>query len=475
MTRSHPVLLSGLPALLLVACSGGDGGTPPPSVASVAITAPTAAASFQTLGRTLQFSAQALSESGAPLSGVTVSWSSSATAVASISATGLLTVNGNGSTEIRASAGGVQSDPLQVTVAQVAAELAVTPSALAFGALGSSRQLSAVLADSGDAPLASTPTVAWSLLGPGTSADLTVDGVVTALAVGNVDTVLATAGALSTKVPINVQQVVAEVVVTADGRDTLETTGRTRTYSGVPRDSNANVVPGLTVTWTSTAPAIANVNATTGLAEALTDGVTQIQGSAGLGIGQRALTVRRYAETFTLTPPSASITTPGGTQQFDGAALDSVGSALPIAWISRATSVLSVSPASGAQTTGTATGNGGTFVVMTAGTRSDSSSVTVSGQLAAPLTATVQVGDLFFRSVRNLTENMAIDTIGAGGVVTWTWVGANTHNVSSQGTPSFVSSPLQTSGQYQVTFNNVGAYQYICDVHPGMTGRIVVR
>ena len=462
-------------ALAVASCSGGDGTTPPATVGSVVVTAPTTAPTFQTLGRTLQFSAEARTSAGGALAGVSVTWTSSAPSVASITAGGLLTVAGNGITAVRAAVGTVQSSPVTVTVSQVPATLSVQPAALFFGAVASSRQLQTVVADSNASALTPAPSVSWSLLGPGTTATISADGRVTALAVGNADSALATLGALSTKVPISVTQVVADVLVTAAGSDTLTTTGRTRTYTGVPRDSNANVVPGVSVSWSSTAPVVASISASTGVATAASDGVTTIRGTAGTGLGERLLTVRRYASTFELMPTSATITTPGGTQLFAGTALDSVLTPLPITWLARSAAVLTISPTTGTSSTATAAGNGATFVVMSAGTRRDSAAVTVSGQAQAPLTATVQVGDNFFRSVRNLTQNTAIDTVGLSGVVTWTWVGALQHNVDSQGSPSFTSSLLQASGQHQVTFNATGSYEYVCQVHSGMTGRIVVR
>lgn len=462
-------------AFVVAACSGGDGTTPPATVASVVVTTPATAPTFQTIGRTLQFSAEARTAAGGALTGVTITWSSSDPSVASISTGGLLTIAGNGATQVRASAGSVQSSPVTVTVSQVANSLTVQPAALIFGAIASSRQLQAVVVDSAAVPLAPVPSISWSLLGPGTTAEISADGRVTALAVGSADSALATLGALSAKVPITVTQVVANVLVTADGSDTLTTTGRTRTYTGVPRDSNANVVPAVSVSWSSTTPDVASIDASAGVATASSDGVTTIRGTAGSGFGERALVVRRYPSTFVLTPSSATITTPGGTQLFEGTALDSVATPLTISWLTRSAAVLTLSPATGTSSTATATGNGTTFVVMSAGARSDSAAVSVSGQAQAPLTATVQVGDFFFRSALNLSQNRAIDTVGVGGVVTWTWIGAALHDVNSQGSPSFTSSALQTSGQYQVTFGAAGAYEYICQVHPSMTGRIVVR
>ena len=71
--------------------------------------------------------------------------------------------------------------------------------------------------------------------------------------------------------------------------------------------------------------------------------------------------------------------------------------------------------------------------------------------------------------------NPAVDTVAAGGSVTWNWVGPN-HSVRSTGSPAFISSATQNTGSYQVTFATVGTYNYDCAVHgSAMTGRVVVR
>jgi plastocyanin len=93
-----------------------------------------------------------------------------------------------------------------------------------------------------------------------------------------------------------------------------------------------------------------------------------------------------------------------------------------------------------------------------------------------PTTASVQVGNIFFKSARNSTTNAAVDTVAVGGTVTWSWVGG-LHTVQSTGSPSFTSSnPPQSSGTYAVTFSTAGTYVYDCAVHgTAMTGRVVVR
>lgn len=466
-------VLTALIAFLSASC-GGDGGSGPVAVASVVITSPTAATAFQTFGRTRQFTAQALDANNTPIGGATITWTSSNTDAATISATGLLTVVGNGSTDVRAVSGGVQSAPVTVTVDQLLSTLNITPATVLFGALGSVRQLTTAAADSGGAAVESPGTVTWSSLGDGLTASVSAAGLVTALAPGNSDTAVATLGALVTKAPITVTQVVASILVTADAEDSLSTTGRTRQYSAEVRDSNNNVMPA-PVTWSSTVPAVASVEGATGLATAISDGTTNIRATSGTIFGARPLLVKRFASTFTLTPGAATITVNGGTQDFSGTARDSVDTDLPMSWLSRLPGVASVAPATGGATTATATGNGSTYIVLSAGTRSDSAQLVVSGQVALPSAISVTVGDFFFRSVRNNTQNVAIDTVAVGGTVTWTFSGAVQHTVQSVGTPSFLSSGLILSGDFSRTFNTIGTYEYDCQVHPAMTGRIVVR
>lgn len=92
-----------------------------------------------------------------------------------------------------------------------------------------------------------------------------------------------------------------------------------------------------------------------------------------------------------------------------------------------------------------------------------------------PTTATVSVGDIFFKSAHNLTVNPAVDTIAVGGKVTWSWAGGS-HSVVPTGAQTFTGSGApQSSGTYQFTFNTPGTYTYICGVHgAAMNGRVVV-
>lgn len=94
--------------------------------------------------------------------------------------------------------------------------------------------------------------------------------------------------------------------------------------------------------------------------------------------------------------------------------------------------------------------------------------------------AQVTVGNNFFRSVHNGSQNPAVDTIAAGTSVTWAWNAAGSHSIQSTGVPPevFRNSVVMAGAtdSYTVTFNSPGTYSYDCAVHgSAMTGRIVVQ
>jgi plastocyanin len=89
----------------------------------------------------------------------------------------------------------------------------------------------------------------------------------------------------------------------------------------------------------------------------------------------------------------------------------------------------------------------------------------------------VTLGDIFFKSSTNNTQNPAIDTVQVGQTVRWTNTGGS-HTVQSQGSPSFPNSgTLSTVGAtYTFVFGTPGTYQYNCAIHGNaMTGRVVVQ
>jgi plastocyanin len=94
-----------------------------------------------------------------------------------------------------------------------------------------------------------------------------------------------------------------------------------------------------------------------------------------------------------------------------------------------------------------------------------------------PPTASVSVGNIFFQSVRNGSMDPAVDTVAAGGTVTWTWTEAGTHSVRFDD-PALSESPAfaDDGSVFSMPFPAAGTYTYDCGVHGlAMTGTVVVR
>jgi uncharacterized protein YjdB len=343
---------------------------------------------FTRITQTQTFTATARDSNNNVIASPLLTWISRNAGVATVNSSGLATSIADGATYVVV-LGGLQDsvvrDSAQVTVSAVANSVVITPSSVDFGAIGSSRQLSATVRDSGNTTIPGR-TVTWSKVGTGNIATVSAAGLVTSTAVGQGDSAVASAtgpaGPITARAPITVTQVVNTITVTTGSPvpDTLKTTGRTRQFSAAAADSNNNAIAGVSFTWASTVPAVASVDAS-GLATAVSDGTTSIQASAQGRTGTRTLVVRRFAATFTLTPPGATITVASGTAQFTGTAEDSVSTPLLVTWLSRSTAVATVSPASGTSpstATATAVANGTTQIVMSSGGRTDSASVTVN-------------------------------------------------------------------------------------------------
>jgi len=89
-----------------------------------------------------------------------------------------------------------------------------------------------------------------------------------------------------------------------------------------------------------------------------------------------------------------------------------------------------------------------------------------TGSGTGQLQATVQVtSNAFSPTLVNLRR---------GGIVTWVWTDTTSqHNVTFN--DPLLSSQTLSSGVHSVVFQTAGTFNYVCTVHTGMTGSIVVR
>ena len=65
-------------------------------------------------------------------------------------------------------------------------------------------------------------------------------------------------------------------------------------------------------------------------------------------------------------------------------------------------------------------------------------------------------------------------TVPAGTKVTWTNKDSTTHTVTSN-TGAFDSGNVPVGGTFSFTFSRAGTFQYHCNIHPSMTGKIIVQ
>lgn len=75
-------------------------------------------------------------------------------------------------------------------------------------------------------------------------------------------------------------------------------------------------------------------------------------------------------------------------------------------------------------------------------------------------------------SVVDNAFNPSCTKVAVGSTVTWTWAGANPHNVTF---PTGASSATQTTGTFERAFPTAGTFNYSCTVHAGMNGSVVVE
>ncbi|WP_405804384.1 cupredoxin family copper-binding protein [Streptomyces sp. NBC_00210] len=67
-------------------------------------------------------------------------------------------------------------------------------------------------------------------------------------------------------------------------------------------------------------------------------------------------------------------------------------------------------------------------------------------------------------------------TVTAGSTITWTNQDTAPHDVKTTSGPHSFHSPMLDKGDsWSHTFTSPGTYGYLCTVHPGMTGQLVVR
>ena len=243
------------------------------------------------VGQTGQFTAVVYDAGNRIIPGAVVVWTSSDPAVATVDANGQVTAVSLGSSQVTASSGGVStSRPVYVEIEQAPSRIVLNISEATLSAVGQSLQLDAQVYDADGAAIP-VAVVTWSSNRPDVA---TVDGNGLMIAVSNGTTrVTATSGDASAHALIHVviedteppeppepppeppEPPVAARITIVPETATLTALGLTIRLEAEVYDSDGSVIPDAPVSWSSSDPDIATVDAD-GLVTAISDGIVQI-------------------------------------------------------------------------------------------------------------------------------------------------------------------------------------------------------
>jgi uncharacterized protein YjdB len=245
----------GLAACLTVlAACGGDSSAPPAPVASVSVTPPSSTIS---VGQTAQLTAQPKDAQSNNLANRTVTWSSTNTAVATVSSSGLVTALAvGGPVTIVASSEGQDGSAVVTVTPPPVATVTVAPGSPTLTP-GAVIQLVPTLRDASGATLTGR-TVTWSSSNNGV-ATVSGAGLVTGVAVGGPVTITATSEGQIGTASVSV---VAPVVTTVSISPAVTTvpSGGTTPLSVIVRDQSGATITGKVPSWNTSNASIATVS-----------------------------------------------------------------------------------------------------------------------------------------------------------------------------------------------------------------------
>ncbi len=95
-------------------------------------------------------------------------------------------------------------------------------------------------------------------------------------------------------------------------------------------------------------------------------------------------------------------------------------------------------------------------------------------QSPSPAASPSPAGSPFVVSIKNFAFSPNVLTIPVGATVTWKNQDSPAHTVTAKGKDGFDSGNVDNGKTFSMTFNKAGTFNYICSIHPSMTGTIVV-
>ena len=362
--------------------------SPPPQAVVATVTVSLAAQTLN-VGQSTQATAVLRDASGNTLTGRTVTWSSAAPTLATVSSSGVVTTIAPGSATIVATAEG-QSGSATLVVGTTAPAAVATVSLSAASTsmfVGQSQSIAVTLKDAQGNTL-SGRTIAWSSSNLGVMT-VSPSGTVQAIGSGTA-TITATSEGKSGSITITVTSApvipVSSVSVTAP--TTVLVVGQTTQATATPKDGHALPLTGRVVTWSSSAPGIASVSST-GVITAVAPGTAMINATSEGVTGTLAMSVTSTATsvaTVSVSLSSAAMNV-GQTGQATAIAKDANGNTISAGTPSWSTSNASVATVSSSGVV-TAAGAGSATITATLSGKSGGASVSVTTSSTGSITVT---------------------------------------------------------------------------------------
>ena len=283
---------------------------PPPALKTIVVT-PSSPSIL--IGGTTQLTAVGYDQNGATMSGIAFAWSSTNPSAVTINTSGLASGLAAGTSQITASAQGMNSNAAVVTVTKPASALTsitLSPTSASIQA-GSTQQFSAVGYDQYNNVMSGI-TFTWSSSNINVASVAAVnsegetDGVATGIAAGSAQ-IQAGANGVKATVSLTVTPppppppppaVTTINVISANASITV---GATQQFSALATDQNGQAMSGVVFNWTSSDPTVAAIDAN-GLATGVAEGTVQVSASA------QSVTSNAVSLTVTAAPCNCPVT-----------------------------------------------------------------------------------------------------------------------------------------------------------------------
>lgn len=120
----------------------------------------------------------------------------------------------------------------------------------------------------------------------------------------------------------------------------------------------------------------------------------------------------------------------------------------------------------------------GAFALAGCGSKSSSNASSSSTPASTPAPASTSTGSASTGGVAVAMKNIAFSPttvhVKVGEKITWTNQDSVDHNVTSQSGEQIASQNFGQGGTFSFTPTRAGTIKYVCTIHPGMDGTIVV-